>query len=478
MSLIASGSRTAKTVPLDVVGSTKFDRYKKQAIEETFNMIISDGAFVPFAGYRQKIKLQPSGSARGLYKSTKFNHMCTVIDDSFYIISDNLAFNKEFTLDTQLGDVFFAENNSNQIAVVDGLFVYIFDYSSGGSFTKVTIPDGFLPAYITSQDNYFIAIDSRTNAWRLSELGNGTSWPSGEQNVAALETKPDTGVAIVQFNRQLFVMGNNTAEIWHDVGNTRFPYQRDNSLSIDYGCISAATVASGFGLLVWLAANEKAGPTIVVSRGGEVEAISTDGIDFRLDKIEKPEDSSGFLFEEDGHIFYMITFKSDKASFVYDFDTKMFFTVTSHCLEEPHIAKSVVFFNNTHYFVSNIDAALYEMSTDITTVAVDDQAHAYPRVRMTRNFRLPTAERFIIENLGVTIEQGNSFDLQKVDMSISKDGSASFGHVQSKTLNKIGNRPNKLQWWRLGAANDAVFQFRFWSDDRFVIINGTVRYRL
>ncbi len=462
-----------KSVPLDIVGGTSFDRYRKQSIESTYNMLISDGALVPYAGYKKVATIVEGGEAREIFRSTRFDHLVAVVDDGFYIISTAFGIARVGTLATQTGNVFISENNASQIVAVDGLNVYVYDYVND-VFTTVKVSEDptapFNPGYIDFQDTYFIAADLVSNQWRLSKFNDGLVWPSGASNVGMLETKPDLLVATVAFNRQLFVMGQDTTEIWHDVGNTLFPYQRDNSISIDYGCISPQTIASGFGLLVWLAANEKAGPTIVYSTGGKPNTLSTDGINFVLDKLENPEISSAFLFEEDGHIFYQITFPLDEVTYLYDFETNKFFNLSDNCLK-AHIAKRVAFFNNTHYFISSTDASIYEMGTQFGTFDGDE----IPRLRITKNARLPDASRYIINNVNVTIEQGADDDTQRVDLSLSKNGNASFKNIDGKVLKPLGNHPNKLQWWNLGASNDTSFQFRFWGKERFVVLGGELR---
>ena len=67
--------------------------------------------------------------------------------------------------------------------------------------------------------------------------------------------------------------------------------------------------------------------------------------------------------------------------------------------------------------------------------------------------------------------------LPRVDLSISRDGGATFGNSIGQYLRAIGLRKNKLMLWRLGVANDAVVQLRFWSWGRVVVFDGDVNVR-
>jgi hypothetical protein len=475
---------TLRTEQLDIVGGTSFDRYRKQSIESTFNMIISDNALVPYAGYKAVLELLPGASnAREIYRSIAFKHLFVVIEDSLFIVGQDIGKQRIGFLKTSGGPVYMAENNLGQVAIVDGLTVYIYDYKKS-TYTVFDETDDkilpFKPVYIDFQDTYFIVADGNTNAWYLSTITEaGTISFVNPLRAGAIETKPDISVAAVAFERQLFVFGSTTTEIWHDVGAQLFPYQRDNSISIDYGCLNAQTIAMGFGRLVWLAGNETASPTIMVSTGGNPQQISTDGINFELGTLKNPTDASAFIFEQDGHVIYQITFNKDNKTYMYDFNTNKFFSATDNC-GDKHIAKRIVYFNDTHYFISNKDGFLYEMSADFNTyhesLTEGERDYEIPRSRITRNFRLPNAETYAINEVNITMEQGNSKENRRVDMSMSKNGGASYGTIFGKEVRALPNRINKMRFLKLGASNDTVFQFRFWGRDKFVIIGATLSY--
>ena len=388
--------------PLDIVGSTKFGRYPKISIEETYNMIVSDGFLVPYAGHKKVAEIIEDGQGRAIYSSTRFKHMIIVIDNIVYSVSNNISVTPVGTIATFIGDVFIDENNVNQIAICDLQNIYIYNWVTS-VFTTATID--FIPGYISFQNGRFIAASTGTNQWRLSKDGDGLTWPNDSQHVGLLQTKPDTVVGAQRFpgrGNLLFVFGNTVIEPWQDIGATLFPYLRNNNLNIDYGCLNPATIAFNETLIVWLAANEKSGPAIMYTTGGDATKISTDGIDFRLAQLKNPSNSYGFLFRQDGHILYQITFPDDNVTYVYDFNSKLFFTLSDEFLNS-HIAKRVAFFNDSYYFVSFNDGNLYELNTKYTNY----DGVEIPRIRICRPMRLTDASRFSVNNLTFTIEQGN-----------------------------------------------------------------------
>lgn len=471
-----------KAVPLDIVGSSKFGRYPKISAESTINMIISDGALVPFSGY--KLVADYGGrESRGFFKSQNGGFLILVVDEIVYKVDTNFHKQVIGRLTTSAGDVYITENGGNQIALSDGTFIWVYNIITGSFIKAVTPPSttdiNFIPGYISYQDSYVISPSVGTQDWCISLNNDATQFPtidagSGVTYRGKFQTKPDVALASVAFDRQLFIMGKVSTSMFQDSGLTLFPYQIDNSLSIDVGVLSVPTIAVGFGILVWLANNEKAGPTIVFSTGGKPAPISTDGIDFILGDLTKPEDSDAWLFQEDGHIFYQITFFTDNLTLVYDFTTQNFFELTDQNLDH-HIAKKGLFFNNKNYFVSYEGGKIYEFGTQFslygslkpgilpTDPTYFEWGQGIPHYRITKNFKKPDSSRFRMTRATLIMEQGMTNQYQEVTLSVSRDGAETWGNTTSQKMNDLGHRINKMQFWQMGQANESTFKFGFIS---------------
>ena len=62
----------------------------------------------------------------------------------------------------------------------------------------------------------------------------------------------------------------------------------------------------------------------------------------------------------------------------------------------------------------------------------------------------------------------------RVDMSFSKNGNQSFSNIVGVSVNSEGNYRNRIQWHRLGRANEISFRLQFWGYQRFVCGPGTL----
>ena len=431
--MVARG-QNFKELPVNVVGSSIFGRYPKISIEKTYNMFMSDNFMVPYSGYAIGITAENFINAiegRAIFTSTKFDDLVVVEGSSVFLV--NITYSqvqekvvffqviKIGTLQTQTGVVYIAENNKPQIGISDGTAFYVYDPTLTPIFQ--TIPLSFTPGYLTFHDTYFILAASNdtfysppaNNTWRLSGQNDGTVWLNDSASIGLLQTKPDNVQAVVRFpskGNMIFVMGSIVTEAWFDTGAQLFPYQRNNQFNIDYGCLQPATVAYMDEFVVWLAQNEKSGPIIVYSDGGMPKKITTDGIDYLFSTLQEPADSQAFLYRQDGHLFYHINFYTDNLSLVYDFSTQKFYHACDQNLNY-FIASEVAFFNNQYYFITKNNGNLYVFDTSITTYQDTDSdgniiTHEIPRIRTCANVRNPDQGYQIINDIGFTIESGET----------------------------------------------------------------------
>lgn len=491
-----------KEVPWEIVGSTKFGRYPKISREQTFNMIQADDFLVDYAGYKNTISLNPGQTGRGIYSSNRAGKLYAVIGDSIYSIgvyATTMTGQKTYThsfignIQSFSGPVFIAENNTNQIAFCDTHKIYIYNYVAG-TFNIPVLPEGFNPGYIAYQDGRFIAPDTKSALWILSALGDGEDWfpgPSGEVQAGEIETKPDLAQAVIPFPGRAnlaMVFGNTVAEFWTDYGVQGFPYKKNTNINIDYGCLSAETIAAGDKFIIWLAANEKSGPVIMYSEGGDATPVSFDGLNFRFSELKHPEQSAGFILKLNGKLLYQLTFynPADNLSLLFDLEAKQFYTLTDE-LWNYHIARRVAFFEDDYYFVSFNDGNLYLLSAELTSYDYgffeDDTPKVYeiPRARVCKNIRDQNSNLFVINSGTFTLEQGEDPEahgvpayIPRMDLSVSLDGGTNFSSYNTLPFNTSGNRVSRPVFWGMGYTNDFVSQLRFWSFSRLAIANGTL----
>lgn len=525
---------------LKIVGGNRFGRNPKISPEQTFNMFISDNYLVDTSGYKKKIAFGSKTNGRGNFTSFRGDFTIAVRGNSVYRITgtnDNLLEQRIFNLDTFFGKVSIDENIGFQIAICDSKSLWIYDYRANIA-QKAVLPINtqtgaeIIPGYVTYHDGYFIVTDLSSSNWYLSPLNDGLAnwnWGAGGVPVyGTLQQKADSAQAAVRAagkGNLIYVLGKVSGNMFYNNGAQSFPYQLTNSISIDYGCVSVTTIASMDEYIAFLGANEKSGPCILISQGGPFIRLSTDGIDYKLQRLVNPEMSTAFFYRMDGHVFYQITFYDprDNYSLIYDFNTKEFSYVTDENMNY-HIAADIASFNNTYYFVSLNDGDLYEMNSDYhtydyTNPELGSRVNDFeiPCVRICNRIAPPDASETINNSLTFTLEQGIDTNYPssteryistnrgkiltqeappgyvgkfistervlepyrpRIDMTISKDGGYTFGNASRKLLNPLGDRKNRVVFWGLGLSNELCVQLRFWSKARKTVSDGIIQIRL
>lgn len=515
----------ALQIPVNVVGSSTFGRYPKTGSALTYNMFISDGWLVNTAGYKLTRVFQDSegdGNGRGFFHSTRGDFLIAVINSDVYKLGINLEPIFLGQLDTDVGEVFMDENLNSQICIVDGQNAWIYNYAVPAlTIHKQTLDAGLIPGYVTYHNTNFLFGNVRKDApgayWYAYRFNNAGSPPADQLIIKVgdlgLFTKPDFALAVKRLPGQannVLVFGSTVCEIWTHIGGNQ-NYRRNSSVNIDYGCISVSTIATCDQYTAWLAINEDNSPIILYYNAEGIQRISTDGIDYLMDNLVAPQESTALFYTQDGHLFYQLTFfnPADDLTLLYDFNTKQFFNLSDYD-DGHHPARKIVYFKNTPYFISLKEAALYKTDTSLTTYNKNLSSNPlewnplinYPidRTRICDGIEKPDSGRFIANTFVLTIDQGNDpnvtglslaqagipaqdFGYQnptaltyqpRVDMAISKDSGTTWSNYVSRGLNPIGKRKNILSWGNLGNSNDLTIKLKFIGLSSFIINNGIV----
>jgi hypothetical protein len=529
----------ARDQEVNIVGGNTYGRYAKISTAQTYNMFVSDNWTINTPGYKNVLQLSTPGNGRGAFVSIRGDIVVVVVHDTVYKIDTNLNATVIGTLTTSQGEVFIDENLNSQIGIVDGTHLYIYNYTLPPALTIQSVNAGLTPNYINFHNGFFLLGNGNTTSagafWYAYQFSTATTVVIAVPGQFALQTKPDFALAVLRIpggGNNVLIIGRTVCEIWTQVGGLR-NYQRNPTANIDYGCVSVSTIARNDKFIAWLGINENNAPVIMVFSGDSVGPISTDGIDYQMGQIQFPEQSTGVFFRQDGHLFYQLTFFNalDNMTFLYDFNTKMFFTLTDFQLNY-HPAREYVYFNGNIYFISLNTGALYQSSTNLTTynenqpgtVQNPDLNREIPRIRIPDTIRSTNSEQFRSNSFVFTLEQGYETNVSgaslslnldeiitesafvqpndvtyteygtiivdedsglgvgqgnrippyqpRVDLSVSRDGGITWSNYVSRLLQPIGNRQNIINWEGMGTCNSLTLKLRFIGMNRFVASNG------
>ncbi len=505
-------------VPVKIVGSSKFGLYPIISAERTYNMFVSDGWLVNFSGYEAAVEVLDEAKGRGIFRSVQGNFILAVAGANVYRINLNgLSLVPIYvgTIGTSSGEVFIDENLNSQISIVATPEWWIYNYETG-SFAQPTFSADLTPTYVSCLNGQFLLGNSQNYFWFVyapDPMSDIEQTLVTTRTIGTITDLPKAVITIPGSSTNVLVLGDVSGEIWSNVGNID-AFNKNTSVSLYYGTISVSTIAINDNLVFFLASNAQSAPALMKMNGGMPERVSTDGIDNLLENIKHPEQSTAMFYRQSGHLFYQLTFYNaeDNITIAYDVNLDAFYDLTDWNFSY-HPARSMVYFNNTNYFISLNDGFLYKIANDITVYEQNPgKIYEIPRVRICDTFRYPNRpEKFLVNLFTFTLENGTEpyyfpdvcygfvitedtdeiiyteddqpIMLQegycespesRIDISISKNGGRTFGNSVPYYMHNTGKYQCQPRKTNLGAANIFTIQLRFWGFWRFCVSNGTI----
>lgn len=269
------------------------------------------------------------------------------------------------TLTTTTAPVSMSSNGTlgNQLTIVDGQKLWVWNDTTFTDYTaSLNLPN---PIKTEMIEGYTIVAFANSQEFQLSNLYDSTTWNALQ--FATAELAPGNLLAMIKYNRQLWLLCENDTEVWYNSGND-VPFDHIPNGLIEWGILAPNSIASSgnYGLL-WLSKNKY----------GQGEVVQSDTSSFTAKSITprtllsiwrtyvKLDDAIGFCYQEHGHLFYVLTFPTANKTWCYD--------VTYGGWHERSYnggklrANSYAFFNNMHMVGDFDNGNMYQMDMDTYT---------------------------------------------------------------------------------------------------------------
>jgi hypothetical protein len=388
----------------------------------------------------------------------------------------------------------------NQILMVTNGFGYIFDPQTN-ALTQIT-HEGF-PVGATQVeylDGYFI-VTNDTQTFFVSELYDGLTWP-GLAFASVIGTSDDIKT-VKALHQQLFFFKEASIEIWYNNGvatSQGSPFMKLQGTVIDYGIVAYKTVAKGSNTILFLANIRNADFTefvgVGIIEGYQVKIVSPPAINYRISQYEL-SDAFAYVYNDEGHTFYVLTFPTSDVTLVYDLTTNMWHErSTSNGIddhEHRHLSNGYTYFNGLHLVSDYRNSKIHSMSSEY----YDDNGDAIVSVRIAQPiFDKQNINSVIIHRMIVDMEAGvgdstvvpldptfawladgthiadgsgvaGGFNLilshdgnPQAWLSWSNDGGNTWSNEYPASIGKQGEYSVRLSWRSLGRARNRVFKLR------------------
>ncbi|QZI87773.1 packaged DNA stabilization protein [Vibrio phage 66E30.1] len=367
----------------------------------------------------------------------------------------------------ELGDVdlkgrVVMEDNGIQVVVVDGFKGFYYDASTE-EVNEIT-SEGFYPATtVTYQDGYFLFDRRGTGQFFISELLNVTF---NGLDFATAEGQPDNLVAVLSDHREIFLFGEDTIEVWYNSGASDFPFERNQGAFVEKGCGARYSVAKQNNTVYFV------GSDLMVYQmtGYTPVRISNHAVEKTLKGINLG-DSFAYTYQDEGHLFYVLTIPGRDITWCYDISTGAWHVRQSYQFGR-HQSNNAIFFDSKTLVGDFQNGRIYQMSGNFYT---DDgepviREFVLPTVNNGREFLTVDSLEFDMgTGVGLIQGQGNDPELR---VYFSKDSGKTYSqNFKRGRIGKIGEYLTRAKVNRFGAARQFTFKVEI-SDPIPIDIGG------
>lgn len=373
------------------------------------------------------------------------------------------------------GPVSMADNGT-QLFVACGGPSYIYNASTE-AFVQIT--DGDFPgaetvAYI---DGFFVFNEPDSQKIWLTSLLDGTAIDA--LDFASSEGSPDEVVGLIVDHREVWVFGTDSVEVWYNSGAADFPLQRIQGAFSEIGCAAPYSLAKLDNAVFWLGKDARGQGIIYRSKGYSGERISTHAVEWQIQQYGDLSDAIAYTYQQDGHSFYVLTFPSADATWVYDVSTGAWHERAgfNNGAFTRHRGNCQVFFDNEVLIGDYENGNLYafDLDTFSDNGVVQKWLRSWRALPSGQNdFKRTTHHSLQVDcESGVGLVTGQGSDPQMM-LRWSDDGGHTWSNERWAGMGALGQYGKRVIWRRLGMTTklrDRVYEISG-TDPVKLVISG------
>lgn len=380
--------------------------------------------------------------------------------DKLYFVSKNELYSidtsntatKVGTLNTENPRCIMAAGR-DYLMVVDGTNGYTWDDSTFSVISDGDYPDS--ATHVTYLDGYFIVNEAGSDEWKISANEDPTSWDA--LDFATASSRPDDVLAHQSYDGDLYMVGEQTVEIYDNTGNEDFPFERYPNGILDYGIEAPFSIAGGRSGLFWLGRTQEGAIQVLQAAGLQVQPVSNPSLENEIEGLIKTDDAIGWVYAQSGHTFFWMTFPTANRTFVLDVGNGLWHE-RQYGASGRHRANGHGYLDGSHYVGDYESGNIYTLDLDKYT----DNGEEIHRIRRSPVVHKDRKRMFVhaIEvefEAGVGLTTGQGSDPQAM-LQISKDGGHTWTDEIWRPIGKIGEYNARTMWRKMGIMRDFIVE--------------------
>ncbi|MBS4074588.1 hypothetical protein KGY14_05215 [Ameyamaea chiangmaiensis] len=333
---------------------------------------------------------------------------------------------------------------------------------SGTYGSLVQISDGafYGSATIAIVDTFFLFVNPDTTNWYTSpaQFADESTTPFDSLYVASDSTSLSTIIGVAVLGQYIWLFGRWQTEFWYDSGAADFPFQRVQGVTVEAGCVAPYSICTipttpntMNGGIMWLGQDRDGYARVYLGQQTIAAPVSTFPVDGALQDMGDLSGAVASVYQQDGHVFYVLTVPGQPSTWVYDVSTGLWHERCALDSDGNETQVRPLFWCAAYGKVwagDRENGAIYQVSVD----ALDDAGTPIKRQRSFPHL-LTNGRRGIHRQFGLDMQNGSGVSIA-VDWS--DDRGETFGAPRELTLGTSGNVWPTL--WRLGMARDRVYR--------------------
>jgi hypothetical protein len=326
-------------------------------------------------------------------------------------------------------------------------------------------------------DGYIVALDATTATLKISNLLDANTWDPTQ--FAQRSAQPDPWRALVVNYNEIWLLGSQTSEVWYDAGSFPFPFALRPGAIMQQGIAATFSAAVLDGTVIWLAHNQNGQNQVVAASGYVPTRISNHAMEWQISRYPRVDDATAWVYEDQGHPFYVLNFPTAGATWVYDKSTQQWHQRDTWIAETN---TSTAWHPQCHTFafgkhlVGDRNApTIYQMDVSF---GLDVDGRAIRRVRrapmlVKEEDRLFLGRFRLQMEVGLGTQAGQGSDPQ-VLLRWSKDGAQTWGNYRTRSAGRIGQFSTLVDWERNGMARQPVAEITVSDPIPWRVVNAFI----
>lgn len=352
--------------------------------------------------------------------------------------------------------------NSVELFMVDGASVYTLNFTTA-AFSGSS-PLGVTGSKRTAYLDQYAIYAPPGNSFYISNLGDAAT--VDPLDFASAEASPDALVSFVVANRQLYLFGRETTEIWINTGaNPDMPLQRYDGTVMGVGCAATHSAQVCNGTPVWLGSSKDGTGSVWAADGYTPRRISTRAVEEAISGASSIEDAYAYSWAWQGSSFYCLKVPGVETTWAYDFLSQSWHEqaeLIDGAFQQHRICSTMV-----------SDGSVYALSEAGVLYRYDGNTYRFGEDVLCRDRVSPhdvsRGDRQFFAQFELDVDTGVTGEAM---LRVSNDGGAVWTDWRRRSLGALGKQKQRLLWNRCGSARDRVWNVRCTDNVPFSIIEA------